>query len=101
MAIRKNCSLPSQAVKIAVQAVRTAGNMTYRDAMLLRTDLGHNGSVNKLALGIRVCRMHWYKSHWMQVKAEYNGLSGKDLADEMRTQFSGVFRKLLVDMATV
>jgi annexin A7/11 len=100
--IRQSYGLPPQAVKIAVQAVRTATNMTYRDAMLLRTDFGHGiGSTNKLALGIRVCRMHWNKTHWMQVKAEYHGVCGKNLADKMRMQFSGVFEKLLVAMAMV
>jgi hypothetical protein len=100
----RTSALPPLAVKIAVQAVRAATNMTcYGDAKLLHSGLGFwNASpANKLALGIRVCRMHWYKTHWMQVKAVYHDKYGKDFTDKMRRQFSGVFGRLLVAMAMV
>jgi hypothetical protein len=102
-AIRKNAILSKMTKKIAVHAVRTATNMTYRDVMLLRDAMGEDtilgGSKNE-KLGIRVCRMHWFKQHWLQIKAEFLGLVGKQLMDKMNSK-EGMFRDLMICMAMV
>jgi hypothetical protein len=72
-AVRTNASLTDMTRKVAVQAIRTACNITYRDAMLLKDAMGHNsfsGGTSKKKLAIRVCRMHFFKQHWRQIKAE-------------------------------
>jgi Annexin len=102
--IRKNVNISNMANKIAVHAVRTATNITYRDCMLLRDALGHNamlGGVSKKKLAIRVCRMHKFKQHWLQIKAEYCGVTGKQFVDKVRNSQSGVFGDLMTAMAMV
>jgi hypothetical protein len=101
--IRKNPNITSMANKIAVHAVRTACNITYRDCMLIRDALGHNnimGGVSKKKLAIRTCRMHKFKQHWLQIKGEYCGVTGKQFVDKM-SSLSGVFGELLTAMAMV
>jgi hypothetical protein len=95
-AIRKNTSLSEMARNIGVHAVRTATNMTYRDAMLLR-----DASGKKEKLAIRVTRMHFYKQHWRQIKAEYQGVSGKSFQNKMNSISEGIFRNLMYTMASV
>jgi hypothetical protein len=72
--------------------------------MLLRDALGANnmiGAVDKKKLAIRTCRMHKFKQHWLQTKAEYCGVTGKQLVDKMRNSQSGVFGELMTAMAMV
>jgi len=101
-AIRKNTGLGEMARNIGVHAVRTATHITYRDAMLLRDAMsGVLGNKNKQKLAIRVTRMHFYKQHWMQIKAEYTGVFGKDFRSKMGNLSDGVFRNLMYTMASV
>jgi len=105
-AVRTHVWLNSDVKKIVVHAIRTAMNMTYRDVMLLRDSLGSNSSFgigNCEKLGIRVVRMHWYSQHWMQIKAGYRGLTGKDFVDVMRTKRSkeAEFGDLMVKLSMV
>jgi hypothetical protein len=103
MAIRRNTGLSEMARNVCVHALRTATNMTYRDAMLLHDALGRKsvtGSTNKEKLAIRVTRMHFYKQHWMQIKAEFQGVSGKDFKSKMNNLGGGVFRDLMYAMAS-
>jgi hypothetical protein len=104
--IRTHSWLHKDVKKIVVHAIRTATNMTYRDVMLLRDSLGNNsafgiGSSEKL--GIRVVRMHWYTQHWMQIKAGYNGLTGKDFIHEMEKKKGkeSEFGELMVALSMV
>jgi hypothetical protein len=101
--LRRNVSMPKMMRKIAVHAVRSATDPTYRDVMALRDAMGAeslvgNGSSEKLA--IRICRLHWYKQHWKQVKAGYVGHMGKNLVDKVNGQ-RGLLRDLLVAMCLV
>lgn len=103
-AIRKNLNISQMANKIAVHAVRTASNITYRDCMLLRDALGHNkifSGLSKKKLAIRACRMHKFTQHWKQIKADYLGMTGKEFVDKMRNSLSGVFGELMTAMAMV
>lgn len=103
-AIRKNAVLDKMTIKIAVHAVRTAINMTYRDAMLLRDSLGGDalfGTLKSVRLGIRVCRMHWHKQHWLQIKSEFLGMGGQQLVDKLNSKCDGLLKELVVRMAMV
>ena len=103
-AVRTNASMTDMTKKVAVHAIRTACNMTYRDTMLLKDAMGHNsfaGGISKKKLAIRVCRMHYFKQHWMQIKGEYCGVTGKSFVEKMSKVDSGVFRDLLTEMASV
>lgn len=102
MAIRTNTSLSTMAKNICVHAVRTATNMTYRDAMLLRDAMGTNtvlGGGSKKKVAIRVVRMHYFKRHFHQIKGEYHGVSGKDFTKQMKNLKEGVFRDLMYAMS--
>jgi hypothetical protein len=101
--LRRAVALPKMMRKIAVHAVRSATDPTYRDVMALRDAMGAeslvgNGSSEKLA--IRICRLHWYRQHWKQVKAGYMGHMGKELVDKVNGQ-RGLLRDLLVAMCLV
>ena len=101
--LRRAVGLPMMTRKIAVHAVRSATDPTYRDVMALRDVMGAesivgNGSNEKLA--IRICRLHWYKQHWKQVKAGYMGHMGRELVDKVRGQ-KGLLKDLLVAMCLV
>lgn len=96
-ALRRNTGLSKMGKKILVHAVRTAKDITYRDAMLLRDALGGKsvfGRWNNEKLAIRVVRMHWYGQHWKQIKASYMGVTGKTLCEQVRNA-SGLLGELL------
>ena len=80
---------------IAIQALRSATNVVYRDVMLLK-DTGHKISSDKVTLGIRVCRMHWY-AHWPEIKAEFKRATKRGL-DQKRLE-DGLFGELIASMA--
>src|SRR5437762_7877730 len=102
-ALRRNVCLDDMTKKIAVHAVRTATDMTYRDVMLLRDAMGankilRNGRDEKI--GIRAVRMHWHRQHWHQIKAVYVGHMGKDFVDKWKNR-KGLFGNLILSMASV
>ena len=92
-ALRRNMCLSEMTRKIAVHAVRTATDLTYRDVMLLRDAKDMNEK-----LGIRVCRMHWHKQHWKQIKAVHVGHTGKEFSAKWKGK-KGLFGDLIVSMA--
>ena len=101
-ALRRNVSLSQMARNIAVHAVRTATDLTYRDCMLLRDAMGANsflGNGKDEKIGIRVCRMHWHKQHWKQIKAVYVGHMGHEFIEKCKKGKKGLFRDLVVSMA--
>ena len=101
-ALRRNVTLSQMARNIAVHAVRTATDLTYRDCMLLRDAMGANklmGNRSDEKLGIRVCRMHWHRQHWRQIKAVYMGHMGQEFIDKCKKGKKGIFRDLVVSMA--
>ena len=103
-AICQSLFLKTMTRKIAVHAIMTAENITYRDAMLLRDVRSRNslmGSANDELLGVRVCRFHWYTQHWRQVKAKYLGSKEREFVDTMNSTKNGLFRDLMVSMALV
>jgi annexin A7/11 len=96
-AIRRNMQFNKMGKKILVHAVRTAKDITYRDAMLLRDVLGAKSMIgrrNNEKLAIRVVRMHWYRQHWKQIRAAYTGVTGKTLGEQVRST-SGLLGELL------
>jgi hypothetical protein len=100
-AFRRDVRLTQMTRNIAIHAVRTALDITYRDCMLLRDAMGANsclGNGNNEKLGIRICRMHWYKQHWRQIKALYVGHMGQELIEKCKRK-KGLFRDLMVSMA--
>ena len=54
---------------IAIQALRSATDIVHRDGSLLKETRSRLPR-DRLTLGIRVCRMHWYL-HWVQIKTEF------------------------------
>lgn len=92
-ALRRSLCLSEMTRKIAVHAVRTATDLTYRDVMLLRDAKNMNEK-----LGIRVCRMHWHKQHWKQIKAVHVGHGGKEFSAKWKGKNS-LFGDLIVSMA--
>ena len=101
-ALRRNVCLNQMTRNIAVHAVRTATDLTYRDCMLLRDAMGANsflGNGKDEKIGIRVCRMHWHKQHWRQIKAVYVGHMGQELIEKCKKGKKGLFRDLVVSMA--
>ena len=102
-AIRRNMSIPSMTRKIVLHAVRSATDLPYRDVMLLRDAMVANnliGNVVKEKLGIRVCRMHWHRRHWQNVKAVYVGHKGEEFVDKWKNK-KGIFRDLIMSMASI
>src|SRR5579859_3244542 len=100
-AVRRNSFLRKYIKKVCIHAIRSAVNPTYRDVNLIRDALGSNsnlgiGSPEKLA--IRVCRMHWYAQHWLQVKAEYYGITGLSLKDRLTSSGDPAFSQLMAAM---
>jgi hypothetical protein len=101
--IRRSRYLTRMTKKIAVHALRTAVNVIFRDAMLLREAMGPNslpGSEIDRKLGIRVCRMHWYPQHWRQTRATFLNVTGRDFMETMTTR-GGLFRDLMMCMAQI
>jgi hypothetical protein len=100
-ALRRNVSLKHITKNIAVHAVRTATDLTYRDCMLLRDAMGASGNGKDEKIGIRVCRMHWHKQHWKQIKAVYMGHMGQEFIEKCKKGRKGIFRDLVVSMAAL
>ena len=103
-AIRRNVCFSDIVKKITVHAVRTAIDLSYRDCMLLRDAMGansHLGTQKDEKLGIRVCRMHWHKQHWTQIKALYVGHMGHEFIEKCKKGKQGMFRDLMVQMALI
>ena len=101
--LRRNTGLDRMTRKIGVHAVRTASDLAYRDVMTLREAMGAetlfgNGSNEKLA--IRICRLHWYRQHWLQVKTLYMGHIGGSVQEKVNGQ-RGLLRDLLFAMCLV
>jgi len=70
--LRHCATMPKLARDVAVQAVRSATDPTYRDVMALKDVIESKWMDRKAmteTLATRICRMHWYKQHWGQVKA--------------------------------
>ena len=100
--IRKSPLLSKTTKKVAIHAIRTATNLVDRDVKMLREALGGEGLVsrgNKEVLGIRVCRMHWYKQHWLSVKEGYKAKTNNQLGNVLKSK-SGLFRDLMVALAS-
>lgn len=96
-AVSRNMRFRKMTKKILVHAIRTAKDLTCRDAMLLRDSLRGNstsGRRNNEKLAIRVVRMHWYKQHWKQVMAAFTGTTGKMFSDKLRN-VSGLLGELM------
>jgi hypothetical protein len=102
-AIRRTQSMPSMTRKIAAHAVRTATNLAHRDAMLLFKAMGSESIFRRgrdEMLALRVCRMHWYRHHWRQVRQVYLRLKGRQLVEKMSDK-SGLLGDLMVAMTQV
>jgi len=97
--LRQNSLMPSMMRKIAVHAIRSATDPTYRDALLLRSVMNLPGRSEK-CFAIRVSRLHWYKEQWERVKARFMGQMGKELMDKANGQ-QGLLKHLLVAMCLV
>jgi len=101
--IRKNAALSKLTKKVAVHALRTAVNPVYRDVKLLREASGGDGPIsragNNVVLGIRVCRMHWYRQHWLRVMEGYKAKTNKQLVNVLKSK-NGLFRDLMVALAS-
>ena len=103
-ALRRSTTLSEMVRKITIHAVRTATDLTYRDSLLLRDAMGANsfmGNGKDEKIGIRVCRMHWHKQHWKQIKAAYVGHRGHEFIDDCKKRTRGIFLDLLVSMDSI
>ena len=88
--IRRNIPMPKIMKQVALRALRSAADLTYRDVMAIRDTMCSDSLIGKVStekLAIRICRMHWDK-HWRQVKAAYMGIHGKRLVDSLNQQRS-------------
>jgi len=93
--IRKS-SLDDMTKKIAVHAVRTAWDLTYRDIMSLKDVISKSGREEDLA--IRVVRAHWYPVHWEQIQASWMGINQQTFKDKVMKLPKGLFRDLIMAM---
>jgi len=93
--IRKS-SLDDMTKKIAVHAVRTALDLTYRDIMNVKDVISKSGKEEDLA--IRVVRAHWYGVHWEQIQASWMGINHQTFKDKVRKLPKGLFRDLIMAM---
>jgi hypothetical protein len=93
--IRKS-TLDDTTKKIAVHAVRTARDLTYRDLMSLKDVMGKPGK--EVDLAIRICRGHWYGMHWKQVQAAAMGTVNLNIGEKLGEMSKGIFRDLLMAM---
>ena len=101
--IRRTQKMSSMTRKIAAHAVRTATNLAHRDAMLLFKAMGSESILRRgrdEMLALRVCRMHWYRHHWRQVRQTYLRLKGRQLVEKMSDK-SGLLGDLMVAMTQV
>jgi hypothetical protein len=96
--IRKSMGLDEMTKKIAVHAVRTAIDPTYRDIMSLKDVISKSGREEDLA--IRVCRSHWYSVHWNQIQAGWMGIVNGEFKDKVMKLQKGLFRDLIMAMTT-
>ena len=94
-AIRKS-SLDNMTKMIAVHAVRTAQDLTYRDIMNLKPVISKPGREEDLA--IRLVRAHWYGVHWEQTQACWMGLNQQHFKDKVMKLPKGLFRDLILAM---
>jgi len=94
--IRKSY-LDDMTKKIAVHAVRTAVDLTYRDVMSLKDVISKAGREEDLA--IRVVRAHWYAVHWGQIQAAWMGINEQTFKDKVMKLPKGLFRDLITAMA--
>lgn len=93
--IRKS-SLDDMTTKIAVHAIRSAQDPTYRDVMSLKDVLYKSDRQEDLA--IRICRAHWYGIHWNQIQAGWMGIAHGDFQEKVMKMPRGVFRDLIMAM---
>jgi hypothetical protein len=98
--IRRTQTMNSMARKIATHAVRTAVNMVHRDVNLLLKAMGSESILRRgrdEMLALRICRMHWYRHHWRQVRQAYLVLKGKQLVEKVSDK-NGLLGDILVSM---
>lgn len=95
--IRKS-ALDDMTKKIAVHAVRTAQDPTYRDLMSLKDVMGKSGK--EVDLAIRICRGHWYAVHWHQIQAAAMGILNWEIREKVGKMSKGLFRDLIMAMTT-
>ena len=92
----RRSSLDDMTKKIAIHAVRTAQDLTFRDCMALKDVISKRGREEDLA--IRVCRGHWYHPHWAQIQATWMGITGREFKEKVMKMPQGLFRDLIVAM---
>jgi hypothetical protein len=100
--IRKSSAFSNTARKVAIHAIRTATNLVDRDVKMLQEALGGEKLISRGSselLGIRICRMHWYKQHWLRVKAGYEAKTKKELGNVVKSK-SGLFKDLMVALVS-
>ena len=95
--IRKS-TLDDMTKKIAVHAVRTATDPTYRDLMSIKDVISKPGK--EMDLAIRMCRAHWYDAHWRQIQAAAVGILGWEIREKVGKMPKGLFKDLLMAMMT-
>lgn len=96
--IRKSSTISKVTRKVAVHAIRSAIDLVDRDVALLRLALEGDGPMsrgNNDVLGVRVCRMHWYRQHWLRVQEGFRAVMNKNLLDVLKSK-GGLFRDLMV-----
>ena len=100
--IRKSSAFSKTTRKVAIHAIRTATNLVDRDVKMLQEALGGEKLIsrgNSELLGIRICRMHWYKQHWLRVKACYKAKTNNELGNVVKSK-SGLFKDLMVALVS-
>ena len=100
--IRKSSAFSKTTRKVAIRAIRTATNLVDRDVKMLQEALGGEKLIsrgNSELLGIRICRMHWYKQHWLKVKAGYKAKTNNELGNVVKSK-SGLFKDLMVALVS-
>jgi len=91
-----NSTLDNTTKRIAVHALRTARDPTYRDCKLLNHAFCRPSAEEDIA--IRVCRAHWYSLHWKEIQAAWTGIIGSDIKTKISQLPKGLFRELLLAM---
>ena len=91
----QDSQLSDTAKKVASHAVRTATNMHYHDAILLRNAILDS---DDLRLGILVCRMHWYPQYWGQIRDESLFLQDTNFVEAMSMK-TNLFGYLMLSFA--
>jgi annexin A7/11 len=75
--------------------LRTGTDKAMRDAMLLEDAMAGAGTHDHLLIE-RVVRVHWDRNHMAQVKGAFQHKYHKSLAQQIRTETSGDYERLLV-----